>query len=183
MVVAVVSVLAAPWQEEAACLGLAPTFDAEAWTADACYVVRVCWACPVAVACELDAAAAGASGVRAGRVWRDGVPVDVLEPLPRAGVARCGTPSGYERHRRHGETPCTPCTQARSTSDAARRGRAGVGRRGRRPAAVAAEDQRLVAELTAVGWPTRRIAAELGVHESTVTRIRARLRAQDGEAA
>jgi hypothetical protein len=178
MVVAAVSVAAAAWQDEAACLGLAPTFDAEAWTAEACYVVRVCWACSVAVACELDAAAAGASGVRAGRVWRDGVPVDVLSRLPAAGVARCGTASGYERHRRDGEEPCGACGTARASTDARRR------RVGRPSGGQAGENRRLAARMVAAGWSNRRIAVELGVHERTVTRIRARLRAQqDGEAA
>lgn len=40
---------------------------------------------------------------------------------PRAAVAQCGTPSGYKRHRRLGETACASCRQARQAAEAAYR--------------------------------------------------------------
>jgi hypothetical protein len=177
----VTAMVAAAWRQDAACAGLAPAFDAESWTAEAVYAARVCWRCPAADACERDAARSGASGVRAGRVWRAGIPVDVLEPLPRAGVASCGTASGYERHRRRGEEPCEGCAVARTGHNARHhRRRRGPGRP---PAVESAESLRLVERMVAVGWTNRRIADELGTSERTVTGIRARLRAQNGEAA
>jgi hypothetical protein len=172
--------LSAAWRQQAACLGLAPFFDAESWTAEACYAVRVCWSCPAALDCERDAVSAGASGVRAGRVWRDGIPVDVLERLPRARVARCGTTAGYERHRLAGEKPCEDCALARSGHNVRQYQRRHPGRPS---AGVSAERLRLVARMVDAGWTNRRIAAELDIHERTVTDIRARLRAQNGEAA
>ncbi len=42
---------------------------------------------------------------------------------PRPGWAACGTPSGWNRHRRAGQTPCEPCTAAASQASARRTAR------------------------------------------------------------
>lgn len=41
--------------------------------------------------------------------------------MTRLAVARCGTTSGYQRHRRDGEKPCDACTKATAEYDARRR--------------------------------------------------------------
>lgn len=51
------------------------------------------------------------SSTRVGQIRRD----IGLQPNRRA--AECGTRSGYQRHRNHGEKPCEQCRQAQSDYD------------------------------------------------------------------
>jgi hypothetical protein len=48
---------------------------------------------------------------------------DALRPArPRpSGPAACGTPGGYQRHRRNGEEVCGPCREARRVDQQDRR--------------------------------------------------------------
>jgi hypothetical protein len=38
--------------------------------------------------------------------------VSTVKPVTRVAVAKCGTTSGYKRHRKNGETSCQPCREA-----------------------------------------------------------------------
>lgn len=42
--------------------------------------------------------------------------------MPARPAAVCGTTSGYQRHRRNGETPCGECKEARAIDQRKRRG-------------------------------------------------------------
>lgn len=52
------------------------------------------------------------------RAYRAGESVGRYGPAPRAAH---GTPGGYQRHRRHGETPCDACRAAHAADVRARR--------------------------------------------------------------
>ena len=53
-------------------------------------------------------------GVVGGFLWKDGKRVDVdgQELLPPFDRKECGTPYGYEKHRRASEKSCRPCLTA-----------------------------------------------------------------------
>lgn len=83
------------------------------------YPRRICEGCPVATACltaAMDAEKDRAPGARFG-MWGGMTPAQragLHAPAARRGrrPARCGTPSGYRRHRARGEETCQACRDA-----------------------------------------------------------------------
>lgn len=109
------------WRLDAACLDSDPTlFHSDGpgshATIAAAKAKAICAGCPVRVQCLADAnAVRDEHGVRGGltaRERKDGRP---------AYIAKCGTRSGYGRHRRLGEVPCADCRKANSNSERKRR--------------------------------------------------------------
>lgn len=103
--------------------------------------------------------------------------------------AVCGTDRGYQHHRALREVPCPPCSAAHAVTNRHNRDwqrqhrhvdeplRYAAARAGREPAeALTTHDRhRLVAELTARGWPDVRIAELTRMTTYTTARIRHRL--------
>lgn len=95
--------------------------DPDMWTRpvgihdpDAVAAARICRTCPVIEACHQWAQEHRPRAVAAGLLWSTpGAPGKPRPaPQPRAHRARCGTSSGYERHRRLGEQVCQECREA-----------------------------------------------------------------------
>lgn len=109
------------WRDRAACMGMAPLFDAfvegesPAGREARHHRARtVCHSCPVRSNCLAEAVAGDG---RVDGVW-GGVVLDNLNnrhrPKPekrRADIAH-GTAAGYRAHYRVGETPCRACRDA-----------------------------------------------------------------------
>ncbi|MDF9874815.1 WhiB family transcriptional regulator [Cellulosimicrobium cellulans] len=92
--------------------------------------VAVCQPCPVRAAClEYAVANREAHGVWGGTTETERATLlhPVADPTaptrPRRGPARCGTPSGYARHRRRDEEACDACRTAVAADVRARRAR------------------------------------------------------------
>lgn len=105
----------AQWMARAACLNA----DTEVFFPDtgdsADEAKRICARCPVVQQCLDWALSLPAETVG---IW-GATTVSERRTLRRMGAARtgrtprvCGSPSGYERHRRNGEDPCDPCRRA-----------------------------------------------------------------------
>lgn len=101
------------WQSRAACADHTALFDA---ANDRDYdatqrALAICAGCPVAEQC---AAYAKTHGIRDG-VW-GGQDRGRRKPGPGRPPAKCGTPSGYRRHRRLKEAACGACKEAQSAA-------------------------------------------------------------------
>ena len=84
----------------------------------------ICAGCPVRAECA-DYAINGDGSWRYHGLW-GGLTPDQRRQLERPirHVARCGTTSGYERHREKGEPACSDCRDAKRAYTARRRGAA-----------------------------------------------------------
>lgn len=124
------------WRDEAACTGRLdidwfPTYERAAykrWRANLAAARSVCDGCPVKVQCLAIAMAdPHSAGIWAGTTesQRRRAP----QPAPRrAYVARCGTDSGYRRHRDQGTPPCQACKEAHAIAARVRAHRLAVAR-------------------------------------------------------
>jgi WhiB family transcriptional regulator, redox-sensing transcriptional regulator len=118
------------WQDSAACKGrkdidFFPTMDRPGgqnarWRANVARAKAVCAECPVIKDCRIEAQS---HDMTAG-IWfgtteaeRKGLPRIISRPH----VARCGTDSGYRRHRRWGEDPCPECRFAHAIAHRVRK--------------------------------------------------------------
>jgi hypothetical protein len=101
----------------AACIGVDPSmFDEQTYSPTAIIALRYCAGCPVRSEC-IEVVKPGESyydGVAGGFVWARGRALKVRETIPLSPKRRdvCGTPWGYEKHRRSGEGSCEPCLTA-----------------------------------------------------------------------
>lgn len=118
------------WRREAACIGV----DPRAFFAEGRYAVEqsrsargICATCPVQPLCAEFAIQAGERyGVWGGMTQRE-LRQRRQRPRrkprqPKAATtprepAKCGTRSGYQRHRAIGEEACGPCRQANTDAD------------------------------------------------------------------
>lgn len=118
------------WRREAACIGVDPS----AFFAEGNYAVeqsraarQICAACPVRTWCAEFAIQIGERyGVWGGMTQRE-LRQRRQRPRrkprrPKAATtprepAKCGTRSGYQRHRANGEEACAPCRQANTDAD------------------------------------------------------------------
>ena len=118
------------WRRDAACVGVDPrTFFAEGRyaVAQSRAARGICAACPVRSLCAEFAIQAGERhGVWGGmtqrelRRRRDRPRRGPREPKPagkKREPAKCGTRSGYQRHRANGEKACDACRQANTDAD------------------------------------------------------------------
>lgn len=101
----------------AACVGMDPAyFDESTNTPAAQFALSVCRRCPVRAEC-IEVLKPGESyydGVAGGFIWTGGRAAKLGNSIPLTPKTRevCGTPWGYEKHRRSGEGSCGPCLDA-----------------------------------------------------------------------
>ena len=108
------------WRLSALCRGLPTGWFYSTGVPDR-RVRNICGLCPVQGDC-LAAAIAEESRVRSGhrygfrggktKVQRDRIIARIAPYQPRPTVAKCGTDSGYYRHRRADEEACSACREA-----------------------------------------------------------------------
>ena len=107
------------WTDFAACRGLTDLFFAEhGQAADAAQARTVCSTCPVREPC-LEAGLWEEFGVWGGTNRPERQRLRHGRTPPQRFTAKCGTPSGYQRHRRAGEEACVACRTAQSAAVAA----------------------------------------------------------------
>jgi WhiB family redox-sensing transcriptional regulator len=102
------------WLDQAKCKDQRPAVFFPTQGGDAATPKRICMACPVRQQC-LDYALAQPelTGIWGGTSHRQREKIRWASPTPgKQRVARCGTESGYTRHRRWGEDPCDACKAA-----------------------------------------------------------------------
>ena len=121
------------WRDHAACSGADPRLfdepsreraggletDAEVAERLDLARFRYCNGCPVRNECITDAKRSGDGGIRAGEMLASAK----VRPIVGLTTGTCGTEAGYQRHRRHGQTPCPACRAAASKAFRARRQR------------------------------------------------------------
>lgn len=106
------------WRDRAACRDVDTDLFFSTDREDRAQCRRICAACPVAEPCLQDALDTGDSeeaGIRAGTTPRQRKQLGRRRKTQA--VALCGTPSGYDRHRRNGETACRPCKDANAEAE------------------------------------------------------------------
>lgn len=107
------------WQEQAACRGLDPDLFIHYRGAHYAHKAasQICARCPVREKClEFALKDSQMVGTWAGTTARQRQRIAAGRPeiIRRQSVAKCGTDSGYHRHRRLGEPTCVPCRDAHS---------------------------------------------------------------------
>lgn len=106
--------------EGAKCVGKWSLFDSRNLN-DHLEARELCKTCPVQLACAgllhevMHESSGGATGMPQG-TWAG----RLLSENHVRSVARCGTESGYTRHRRRDEDACADCTEARRVAEARR---------------------------------------------------------------
>ena len=99
------------WRDRAACLDVELDLFFHGTPNAIREAKAICKGCPVKAECLADAIEHGDIGIRGGLTedQRDSRKVSKPDPTPST---RCGTYSGYGRHRKLGEALCVPCKQA-----------------------------------------------------------------------
>ena len=106
------------WQQHAACRGT----DTKQWFPGRGDDVRplreMCASCPVATEClEFALQFEEGGGIWGGLTGNDRRGMRVQGFSQKHAVARCGTKSGYNRHRNAGEDPCVACREANAAAN------------------------------------------------------------------
>ena len=114
------------WQSHAICHGMTEVFFAPAGEREPERLIRLevardlCGRCPVRVECE-EFGREERYGMWGG--LEDGDRAKAREAAGARKAAKCGTSSGYARHRRRDEEPCDDCKKAKQAANAAQRAR------------------------------------------------------------
>lgn len=116
--------IAARLYQEAVCQSEEALFSSPEIT-DILAAITICHPCPVKYECLqiLDPFKTFFDGVAGGFHWKDGrrIPHDGEHLLAPTRRHECGTPYGYEKHRRSAETACRACLEAVRQQKAANR--------------------------------------------------------------
>ena len=82
----------------------------------------ICRGCPVQQACAAHADRYPEHGIWGGQYQSSKrATLAYRSPISQSAVEPCGTSAAYQRHIRHGETPCDACRQAVNTDRRNRR--------------------------------------------------------------
>lgn len=117
------------WQSDGRCVGADPDMFFPARGAPTAPAKAVCASCPVREPCldwglrhEHHGIWGGLAERERRRLRRErAIAVTTPEAFVAMGIAACGTPAGYNRHRRQGTPVCQACREANSRARAGRR--------------------------------------------------------------